>query len=60
MHNGLIDKRPALIARCRTVPGTGLNIAWAKETFERLGPYLPARQQMAAGNLCRRLSAGRS
>ena len=20
MHNGLIDKRPALIARCRTVP----------------------------------------
>lgn len=26
---------------------TGLNIAWATETFERLGPYLAARQYLS-------------
>jgi FAD/FMN-containing dehydrogenase len=32
VHNGLIDKRPALIARCRGVADVSTAVAFARET----------------------------
>jgi hypothetical protein len=44
VHNGLIDKRPALIARCRTVPDIVDAVAIGREQgTETLRPYMTDR-----------------